>query len=231
MEDNLQTLNDEINVVIEREKQKRIVAEAILEMRLQNLSIPKIAEILEMKENLVRFYIKKYFPHLSRVNLSGCARAPTERTLAIIAMRKDKRTYAEIGEQFGVSRERIRQIIDKNSQDMTGDYRTREDKMPCVECGILMRPGRNYAHCETCHKPHEKYNRYKLWLEKSKELYEKIKSSHASKEKYHLDPNGWMQLTQKYFPEFYATQPNKAHYFCKLYEERDKYNKKYEAKK
>lgn len=86
--------------------------------------------------------------------------ADKQRTAEIIKMREGKSTYQEIGARFGISKERVRQILHKagrsdlchrkwNNRSHCGPYKPRIEK-ECAQCGKTMllipsRSGRIYC--------------------------------------------------------------------------------------
>lgn len=216
---------EEVAIALREEVENKIsLLEVIYDFRNDCWAYHEIAEIVGINTVQVRHFVIKYFPELSRVNLGKRDKPLSDRTKQIIAMRRDKKTYQEIGDAFGVTRERVRQVLEKTAPDITGPM---SEPNPCVQCGEQMRGGRQHVRCYKCHEPYEKYVRYKNFINENTSLYEEIIKEHKSKQSYHLDDRGWGGLTKRFFPD----HPRKsyAHYFCRLYEARKTYMDKYEA--
>jgi len=66
-----------------------------------------------------------------------------ERNKEIIKLVKEGKTYQEIGERFGISRQRVQQIAKKE-----GIKKERKKKYKCIVCGKEIKTQRKY--CNTC---------------------------------------------------------------------------------
>lgn len=78
--------------------------------------------------------------NLTIVRKSGSGRknANPARNAEIVEMRREGKTYDEIGSKFGITRERVRQILNRDAADLTGH---------------INRPEPDYAPCPVCQKP------------------------------------------------------------------------------
>lgn len=92
---------------------KKIDVERVRELAALGLSIGKIAREIGSTITNVRIVMGSNAIEASHGNFKG---APTERQADIIALYKSGKSLEETGQHFGMTRERVRQIVGKNGQ-------------------------------------------------------------------------------------------------------------------
>lgn len=110
---------------------KIYAVDSIGELRKEGKSVKDIASIIGSCYTTVHKVLHTHFPGLVKMPWK-----PTVRDLEIATKRLNGFTYDQIGQEHGVCRERIRQILKRTAPKLTGrienvHYR----KCPCTYCG------------------------------------------------------------------------------------------------
>lgn len=105
----------------------RITPEQVSTLADRGLSTREIARTLDCSQSTVCCRLKGKYPKPSAIE---------SRIADIVAMRMDRKSYREIGEKYGVTRERIRQILVAGGYEwLTGHGWVEEYRKPPLNGG------------------------------------------------------------------------------------------------
>lgn len=147
----------------------------VIEMRINKFSYQQISTTLGIGEaSTVRLLLLNHAPHLVGCGFTIYTRDPNiiARNEEIFNLRKLGWTYDNIGNNFGLTRERIRQILEKKGADGTIDRKT---YFTCELCGC--KTSRSFVTkaediCKACRKVELPLRKVEEYLEKYKERYD-----------------------------------------------------------